>query len=258
MPIRFLTDFPALFISDKKVLVMADLHLGLEHELYKSGITIPPQAEKFQNIIDDLIKITKAKTLIILGDIKHEVPGISYREEREIPKLLNHLIEKVQVICCKGNHDTYLEDILPKEVRLYSSRGFKLGKFGFFHGHAWPSKKLMQCDYLFMSHTHPAVEFKDELGYRAVERVWVSGKLNQELVKKRYKIKKCGRLETIILPVFNRLLGGIALNSTVDKELIGPLLVNKFFDIDSSKAYLLDGTCLGTIKLLKKKKKELA
>jgi len=251
MTVKFVTDLPALFISDKKLLVIADLHLGLEHELYKSGIVIPPQAEKFQKIIDYLIKLTEAKNLIILGDIKHEVPGISYREEREIPKLFNYLVEKIRVICCKGNHDTYLEEILPKEVRIYSSRGFKLGKYGFFHGHAWPSKKLMQCNYLFMSHTHPAIEFKDKLGHRSIEQVWVRGKLNEKLVKRKYKIKKCGRLGTIILPAFNKLLGGVALNSAIEKELIGPLLANKFLDINNSKAYLLDGTYLGNIKLLK-------
>ena len=251
MSIRFLTDYPALFITDMRMLVIADLHLGLEHQLYKSGIIIHPQSEKFQKIIDELIKMTKAKTLVILGDIKHEVPGISHREEKEIPKLFNHLIEKIKIICCKGNHDTYLEEILPKEVKIYSSRGFKLGKYGFFHGHAWPSKKLLQCYYLFMSHIHPAIEFRDKLGYRAIEPIWVRGKLNQELVKKKYEIKKCGKLETIILPVFNRLLGGVALNTTAKKELIGPLLANRIFDLESSEAYLLDGTFLGAIENLR-------
>lgn len=250
MTVKFIVDYPALFISDKKILVIADLHLGLEHELYESGIVISPQSEKFQKILGNLIKMTKTKTLIILGDIKHEVPGISYREEKEILKLFNYLIEKVQVICCKGNHDTYLREILPKEVKVYSSRGFKLGKYGFFHGHAWPSKKLMCCDYLFMGHAHPAIEFKDKLGYRSIEQVWVRGKLNEKLVKKKYKIKKTGKLQTTILPTFNRLLGGVAVNITTDKELIGPLLANKFLDINKSKAYLLDGTFLGDIKRL--------
>jgi putative SbcD/Mre11-related phosphoesterase len=250
MTIKFIVDHPALFISDKKILVIADLHLGLEYELYKNGIVISPQAKKFQKILDNLIEMTRAKTLIILGDIKHEVPGISYREEKEIPKLFNHLIKKVQVICCKGNHDTHLRELLPKKVKIYSSRGFKLGKYGFFHGHAWPSKKLMQCDYLFMGHVHCAVEFRDKLGYRFLEHVWIKGKLNEKFVKKKYKIKKTGKLQTIILPTFNKLLGGVAVNTTTDKELIGPLLANKLLDIEKSKAYLLDGTFLGEIKRL--------
>lgn len=251
MTIKFLTDYPALFIPEKKILVVADLHLGLEHEFYKSGIIIPSQVEKFQKIIDKLLELTKAKALVILGDIKHKVPGISLREERELPRFLNHLIEKIKVILTLGNHDTELKEIVPKEIKIYSSRGFKLGKYGFFHGHAWPSKKLMQCDYLFMSHIHPAIEFGDRFGYRALEQVWVKGKLEESLIKKRYKIKKVGKLRTIILPAFNRLIGGVALNRVVEEELIGPLLANKFFDVNNSETYLLDGSCLGKIRDLK-------
>lgn len=251
MSIKFLTDYPALSIPDKKALVIADLHLGLEHDLYKSGIVIPPQAEKFQKIINDLIKTTKAKTLIILGDLKHSVPGISYREEKEIPKLISNLIEKVKIILVKGNHDTFLQKILPKEVKIYSSRGLKLGKYGFFHGHAWPSKKIMSCNHLFFAHLHPTIEFRDKLGYRNIERVWVRGKVKEELVKQKYKIKKVGKLHATILPVFNRLLGGLPINKRTNKELMGPLLANSFIDIGSSKAYLLDGTLLGNVEQLK-------
>jgi len=251
MVVRFLTDYPALFIPDKKALVIADLHLGLEHDLYESGIVIPSQAEKFQKIINDLIKVTKAETLIILGDLKHSVPGISYKEEKEIPKFISDLIEKVKVILVKGNHDTFLQKILPEEVKFYSSRGLKLGKYGFFHGHAWPSKKLMSCDHLFFAHIHPVIEFRDKLGYRIIERVWVKGRMEEKLVKQKYKIKKVGRLHATILPVFNRLLGGLPINKRTSKELMGPLLANSFIDIDSSKVYLLDGTLLGNVKQLK-------
>jgi putative SbcD/Mre11-related phosphoesterase len=251
MVIKFLTDYPALFIPEEKILVIADLHIGIEHELYQSGIVIPPQAEKFSRTIGKLVKATKAETLVILGDIKHLVPGISYREMKEIPKLFSSLVEKVKVIVCIGNHDTYLEDLLPEQVEVCNSRGFRIGKYGFFHGHAWPSEKLMECDWLLMAHIHPVIEFVDSFGYRNVEQVWVRGKLNEEIVKKKYKIDKCGKLEAIIFPTFNRLLGGLALNSAFNKEYLGPLLEN-VIDVDKCKLYLLDGTFLGSVKNLKK------
>lgn len=252
MAIKFIVDYPAVFLADRRILVISDLHIGLEYELFKSGITIPPQGEKFQKAIDKMIGLTKAKTLAVLGDIKHKVPGVSFREEREIPKLLTHLAERVKVVVCLGNHDTDLCRLAPKGVEIHSSQGFKAGRYGFFHGHAWPSKALMQCDYLFMGHTHPAVEFRDRLGYRLMEHVWVGGKLNERLVKKRYKIDRTGELNVIIVPTFNPLLGGVALNATPSKDLIGPMLANRFMDICKSKAYLLDGTALGIIKRLKK------
>jgi putative SbcD/Mre11-related phosphoesterase len=245
--IRFIRDYPALFIPKEKILVIADLHLGLEHELFKSGIVIPPQAEKFKKIIDYLIRQTKAETLMILGDIKHKVPGISFREMKEIPKLFLHLVKEIKIVCVKGNHDDNISSLLPKEVKIFSSRGFRIGKYGFFHGHAWPSKKLMQCDYLFMGHVHPCLEFRDSFGYRSIEQVWIKGELDKNLVKKKYKIKKTGKLEIIILPAFNKLLGGVAVNKVASKELIGPLLSNNFLNVKKSKAYLLDGTYLGKI-----------
>lgn len=253
MPIRFLTDFPAAFIPDKKALVVAELHLGLEYELYTSGIAIPSQGEKFRETIDKLIEQTNAKLLIIVGDIKHKVPGSTIREDKEIPKLLNYLKEKIKVVLVKGNHDDRIEEIIPEGVKVCSSRGLKLGSYGFFHGHAWPSKKLMDCDYLFMGHIHPAIEFKDQFGYRSVLHVWLKGELDKELIKKKFKIKKTGRLTTIILPTFNTILGGVAVNKIAKEEVIGPLLKNKIFDTDNSKVYLLDGTYLGILKELKNK-----
>jgi len=246
--IKFLIDFPALFISNKKILVIADLHIGIEHELYTRGIIIPSQAEKFQKAIEKLIKMTKAKILIILGDIKHEVPGISFREEKELPKLFSNLVKKVKIICCKGNHDSYLEKILPKEVKIFSSRGFKIGEYGFFHGHAWPSKKLMQCNHLFAGHLHPLVQLKDKFGYSIIEPVWIKGKIFQDKVKKKYKIKKTGKLELIILPAFNRLLGGTFVNvKSASSELLGPLLRNNFVDMENAEVYFLNGVNLGKI-----------
>src|SRR4030042_803374 len=122
--------------------------------------------KKFKKTLDELIDQTRAKTLVILGDLKHAVPGISLREERQIPKLFENLVEKVKVILCNGNYDTELKGLLPEKVKIYGSRGFRTGKYGFFQGHAWPAKNLMKCDYLFMGHLQPAVEFVDKLGYR--------------------------------------------------------------------------------------------
>jgi len=251
MGIRFIANHPAAFITEEKALIVAELHLGIEYELFKKGITVPSQRESFEKTIDELILLTGAKKLILLGDIKHKVPGMSIREEREIPQFLEHLNERIKTIIVKGNHDDRIENIVPKGIKIYGSHGFKLGRYGFFHGQAWPSKALIQCDYLFTAHIHPMLEFKDKFGYRNTEQIWIKGILNKEKVKKKYKIEKTGMLRTIILPVFNKFLGGVAVNKILEKEMIGPIMANSFFDIKESKIYLLDGTFLGTFKQLK-------
>ena len=246
---RFIKNYPALFIEKIKTLVIADLHIGISYELYKSGINIPSQVKEMKKTIEKLIKQTKAKTLVILGDIKHDVPGISIQEMREIPEFLKALSKKIKVEICLGNHDTYLKEILPDNIRLHGTKGFKIKNFGFSHGHAWPSKELVTCDYLIISHTHPTIHFMDKLGYRIVEPVWVKGKINREKVKERYKIKKTGKLEVIIMPAFNNLLGGTPINvKTTSDELLGPLLRNHFIDMDNVEIYLLGGTYLGKLK----------
>lgn len=257
MSIRFIANHPALFVQKHRALVIADLHIGLEHVLYKDGIIISPQADKFRTEINSMIKMTKAKTLVIVGDLKHKVPGISFRELRETPKFFDKLPKGVRVVLTKGNHDTELKNVLPENVEFHGAKGFRIGDCGFFHGHAWPDKELMECDRLFMAHLHPAIEFKDSFGFRSLERVWVKGTLNPKTVKKKYKIKSTGgigKLETIIIPSFNNLLSGIPLNSITKKQYIGPLIKSGAMNMSKAVAYMLDGTPLGKISRLKRMK----
>ena len=265
MPISFISNEPALLISDDdqgKILAIADVHLGIEHELFKNGITITPQAEKLYKKIDELIELTGANMLVIIGDLKHKVPGISFRELKEIPKFIGPLAEKINVVLVRGNHDTEFKDMFPKDVVVHDAKGFAIGPYGFFHGHAWPSKKLLRCDYLFTAHIHPVVEFVDEFDFRIVEKVWVKGKLNEKIVRKKYKMKKSksrksekkeklGNMETIIFPSFNPIISGVPLNSRRKKRYIGPLLNSGALNVKKAEAYMLDGTPLGKISKIK-------
>jgi metallophosphoesterase superfamily enzyme len=152
------------------------------------------------------------------------------------------------VILVKGNHDDRLEEIIPRGIKVTSSRGIKIGRYGFFHGHAWPSKKLLTCEYLFMGHIHPALEFVDNFGFRSIEQVWVRGNLDRDRVKTKFNLKKVGKLNLVILPVFNKMLGGVPINKIKKEELIGPLLSSNLVDLEKSNIYLLDGTFLGNLK----------
>lgn len=255
MSIKLLTDYPVVFIPDKKILVISDAHIGLETDLSKAGIRIHKQIEKFKQILDKLIEITTAKNLVILGDVKHKVPGVTMQELRDIPKFLEYLSSRIKVFITKGNHDDFLETMLPAEVKMYGSEGFNIGKYGFFHGHAWPSKKLMGCDYLFMGHLQPSIEFEDKLGYKNRQQIWLKGRLDPKIIKKKYKINSVGKLNIIILPSFNSLLG--SLNVMSNDDLNGPLLLSNAMNLGKMRAYLLDGTYLGALEKIRKKFKVL-
>ena len=235
----FIKNFPVAFLKEEKCLVLSELHLGIEHEFFQSGIVIPSQAKKFAKIINKLIKKTKAEKLIIVGDVKHKIPGISLRERYEIPKFFS-LLNDIDIIIVKGNHDAGLEKIL-HEIKIFGSKGFRINKFGFFHGHAWPDKRLMSCEYLFASHLHPCVEM-GKVKFN-IQRVWIKTKVNVEKIKRKYRIKD-KKPNLIILPAFNNLVGCLAINKKFDK--ISGVLKN-FIDKKNSQFFLIDGTYLGNL-----------
>jgi putative SbcD/Mre11-related phosphoesterase len=247
MKLKFLTE-PALLLENK-ILIVADLHIGLEHEIYKSGITIPSQVKKLEERIDKLIKQTKAEHLIFLGDVKHQVPTISWQEYREIPEFLNHF-SKIKVSIVKGNHDGNIERLAPKEVDIYSPKGFRINGFLLNHGQSWPSKEDIDAEYLVISHVHPAIEFWTE-NFRSIEPCWLKCEIDNDKLFKKYKIKTNIK-QGIVMPAFNHLIGGMALNSE-DFEPIGPLLKNEILKWKKSQVYLLDGTFLGELEDLKEK-----
>jgi putative SbcD/Mre11-related phosphoesterase len=270
MSIRFINKEPALLIRDKehgRILVIGDLHLGIEHELYKDGITIAPQAEKLYNSITRLIKMSRAEKLVILGDLKHKIPGISFRELKQIPKFMIPIARQAKVYLARGNHDTELEGLYPKSVTFSDAGGFQIGKYGFFHGHAWPDKELLECDHLFTAHIHPTVEFIDDFGFRIVEKVWVRAKPKLKVLKEKYKIGKkkrgkkksdepkfdFGELDTIIFPSFNPIISGFPLNSSRrrGKKYVGVLFRSGAVDVKKAETFLLDGTPLGEVRKIK-------
>jgi len=237
---KFLINEPALLVE--KTLVIADIHLGVEYEYYKSGINIPSQTSAMLKKIKKLIDKNKAKRLIVIGDIKHKVPGTTFQEEREIPSFFETLSEIVLVEIIPGNHDGGLSKILPN-IKIHPSSGYLFNNVYLTHGHTWPKPDFLNAKYLVISHNHPLIEFKDEFGYRWLEKVWIRSELKPDLIGKKYNnFKKLPEL--IVMPAFSDMVGGFAMNRH-EREPLGPVL--KCADLEKAKVYLLDGTFLGKL-----------
>lgn len=249
--IKFITGKPALLVG--KSLVIADLHLGIEREFHNSGIKFPSQTEKVRDRIDDLIEETEPEMLIMLGDVKHKVPGISLQEVREIPKFLRHFSERLEVGIVPGNHDAGIGDFAPKAVKIHPATGLRLDGVFLNHGHTWPDPVFMQCGTIVLGHQHPLVEFKDKLMYRFVEPVWIRGRLSRGRIEARYKTVPKSLPSVVIMPAFNEIAGGIAINSSPRgrpaEDVLGPLM--RSVDKKTVSAHMLDGTCLGKLKDLR-------
>jgi len=239
---EFVAGEPAVLFGKK--LVVADLHIGIEHEYYTSGVKLESQTHEMSKRLDIIIKQTKASELILLGDIKHKVPGISYQELREIPEFMKHFLDKLKVIVVMGNHDPGIENFAKVDVK--PTEGFASDEVYFTHGHTWPSKDFLKCKYLIMGHIQPQIEFKDKLGYRWQEPVWVRSKLDPGEVKKKYG-SHADLPEVLIIPGFNTLIGGHKINrKSHEKEHKTPIM--KMLKLKESDIYLLDGTYLGKLK----------
>lgn len=252
MRLKFLTGEPALEFN--KTLVVADLHIGIETSYRKSGIFVPTQIAEMKAKIDSLIKKTRIKRLVIIGDIKDRVPGVSLQEIREVPEFFNYFSHKLETHICLGNHDSEIPALV-ENVKIHGTDGFRLDDTYIMHGHSWPKKEFLSCKCLIVSHTHPLIEIKDRLGYRFLERVWIKAKFDREKLKEKYGEASRNPPEIILMPAFNWLCGGVALNSEIKnrqknkEEFFGPL--TKLIEKKETEAFLLDGTHLGRLDDLK-------
>ncbi|MCX6817310.1 MAG: metallophosphoesterase [Candidatus Aenigmarchaeota archaeon] len=251
--IKFVTGQPAVLVND--TLVIADLHIGVEYGYYKSGIRIPSNTPGLLKAIKELIGLTGARNLIMLGDVKHKVPGSTKQELREIPEFLSELGRKTSIDIATGNHDTDLKNFLPENVRLHPSAGFAKDGFFFLHGHAWPDEKFLKADYVFVGHEHPQIEFRDKLGHRFYEQVWIRAELDRVKLAKKYKNLPSKLPELIMVPKFNRLSGGISMNYSMPEierehknEQSGIGVLVRSARLRTAKVYMLDGTFLGELK----------
>ncbi len=240
---RFVTGEPALLVGD--CLVVADLHIGVELEFRKAGVHIPSQTRDMVRRLDRLLEKTGAKRLIIIGDVKHRVPGTSFQELKEVPGFFLHFSRKVKVEIVPGNHDTNLKALAPKAV-MHPAKGVIVGDAWLCHGHAWPPAAFLKAKHIVIGHSHPQVEFRNSLGYRWAEPAWIKAPLRRAALKKRFKSAGKGRLPDLtVMPSFNRFAGGESVNRK-KLHLLGPL--ENVVDKPRAEAVLLDGTLLGRIR----------
>lgn len=229
---------PALMFD--KTLIIADLHIGIEHVLRNAGFNIPSQSKKMMGKIIMLCRKQNIDRVVIVGDIKHSIPNVSYQEFDEIPGFFEEILKFCSIDVVPGNHDGGIKKLLPEDVKIHSPKGFIVNNIGFFHGHTWPDENIMKYEYVVMGHNHPVIVFKDKLGYRVSKTCWLRGKM----LKNRDRYKKSNPV-IIIMPSFNKLCG----NPVDEKKFLGP--ITRLLDIKNLSIYLLNGTFLGKIRGVK-------
>ena len=236
---------PALFIPNQETVVISDLHIGIENELSDQGVHAGSQIHHMESMVEEICSEYHPKNIIILGDIKHSIPSTPFYEKKHLYEFIKRLQQSARVEIIPGNHDGGIKAMAPESVTIHPSDGCVKDSVSFIHGHRWPSEQVMQASYLFCGHTHPIVKLTDNLGYHNYELCWIKTPIKNEIAEQRYETYNKD-LMMVIVPAFNPLCGGIAVN---DEGFVGP--IKHLVDTENAEVYLLDGTFIGTINHLK-------
>ncbi|MCS5536537.1 MAG: metallophosphoesterase [Candidatus Poseidoniaceae archaeon] len=233
---------PALHFEDESALLLADLHYGVEAEMLRGGVWVPNRSTSRTEKVLELLKQTKSKRLILLGDVKHQVPHNSKQQRTDIEQFFTATTRIAEVDVIPGNHDGGLEALAPSSVTFHKSSGCVIGDVGMIHGHAWPSQEVMNSDILVMGHGHPALSFRDRLDKLHSEPCWL-----------RLPMLKSDRYDkmpdqVIVMPAFGELAG-----RTMNREPLsgsGPLFRNNLADIAKARVETLEGLDFGELENL--------
>jgi len=234
--IRFIHGEPALLLGDS--LVIAELHIGCEQERFPDTDVF--FTDKLIKRVRALVRQTRAKRLVVNGDVKHSVKGVTPEEGRELAKFFKGVGVPATVV--KGNHDGDIERYL-HDVEIVGPGGLRIGDAALFHGNAWPSESVVKgAKHLVLAHSHPCVEL-DKMQLQC----WLMGRLSQ---KAKARFRNWRTLKVIMMPAFSQMVGCTPVNKGKGR-LLGPLSRQEMFKLDEAEVYLLDGTCIGCVRDLR-------
>ncbi|MDK2974531.1 MAG: uncharacterized protein PWP08_902 [Methanofollis sp.] len=232
----FLPDCPALLMENEiRVLVVADLHFGIESGLARAGVHVQSRSrEREGRVIASLVR-TKPDLLVLLGDVKHSVPLTSRQEYDELPGILDRFRAIAPIRVAPGNHDGGIARFL-REDELLPAQGALIDGIGYLHGHTWPAEEL-SGHLLVIGHLHPAVSLCDEVGCSLrAEPAYLYSSTGEETPEKG--------LRFLVVPAACEFSGGVDVLE-LEKSGLGPL--SRCIDRENAEVWLRDGTYIGRL-----------
>lgn len=216
---------PALYHPELDLLVISDLHLGLEGSMTSEGNYVPKfQLDELLEDIQEARKLTEVSRILVNGDLKNEFSRSSYTEKTEIEDFLEFLNQNFEeVILIQGNHDTFVDSIArDQELEL---KDYHLEKGVLFtHGHLELEELGLEQEYstIVIGHEHPSLALKDDIGVKEKIDCFLYGKTRKDE-------------NIIVLPAFAHVSRGNDINYTPQHKLLSPVL-RENVDISSLKA----------------------
>ena len=234
MRLHFIENGPALLVEqEQRVLVVADLHMGIESGLERCGVHITSRSDARAKRVIACIEETRPDLLLLLGDLKHNVPVTTRQEYRELPRILQSFRELVPIAVTPGNHDGGIDRFL-QEGELLPAGGALIDGVGYLHGHTHPAPSLFGR-LIILGHHHPVVSLMDSVGCAARAQPAYLYSVFEEPTGERSRL--------LFVPAFNELAGGIDVGLLRESGL-GPL--SRCIDYKNAEVFLADGTYVGS------------
>ncbi len=220
---------PALYDPEQKMLILSDLHLGLESLMADSGLYMPKfQLSEMKDDLLDVLERKEVERVMVCGDIKHEFSETSYGEKKEVEEFVEFLSESVgNIFLVKGNHDNYLIYTIKRYHNVSLEEEFVFENVAFIHGHE--KREIMRgldIEYVIMGHEHPALTLTDEIGVKEKIRCFLYGKMREGT-------------KLIVMPAFSSLAQGSNVNRIRGEDILSPVLKD-MVDLGDMKAVGVD------------------
>jgi len=229
--------YPALLVVKERALVVGDLHIGIESKLEEEGVSVENVADRMAERLLQLYDKAKAKSIILLGDVKDSISFPTGDEYESIRRFFMR-IGGIEIRIARGNHDAHMERIAKSAGLSFTLENeVLLADAALLHGKAWHSEAAMSKDYLITAHSHFAIEHD---GY--LQKAWLVAKVSDAAASKYAKFNKSAKL--VVMPAFNDLILGSRISERTKNY--SPLLKHGIFDWKSAKIYTIDGVLVGS------------
>lgn len=189
--------------------VVADLHVGLEDALYREGWSFPfEERNHLRRKLRDVADRFEPERFVLNGDILHEFGRVPEGLDEKLRDLLEALeFRGADVELVEGTHDRMLREVTDREVLTSLREGPALIQ----HGDSEPEEEQSSLgdagalELYVQGHEHPAIEIEGEK-------------------RQCYLLADLGDADVLVLPSFNEMNSGTAVNEMRPRDFMSPLL----------------------------------